>query len=108
MMEIGGRQVYLLRLLGILIVVASLILAISSTSELFMRAKQVKSAMGNSKLALSYFGVQPSDLTAEMAIGYFLEPIGWLVIWLSVMVIGTMVYKSSGVFIPVKEEIKEG
>ncbi len=108
LVKIAGRHVHLLRLLGILIVVASILLVMSSLSYLFLRAKQIALAMSDDSVAKMKFGLESKDITADTAIGYFLEPIGWLIIWLGLMVIGAMVYKSGGVFIPIEEEIKEG
>jgi hypothetical protein len=106
LVKIGGREVHLLRLLGILIMTASVIFMISSTSDMFFRVKQIENAMSTPAVANSVFGVSPSDITIDLMIGYFLVPMGWLIVELGVLIIGAMVYKSGNMLLPLEEVIK--
>ncbi len=107
MLKFGNKHIQLLKLLGIFVVLASLILMLASLSDVFLRLKQANSAMSDKGVALQTLGLKPEEVTPELVIGYILTPTGWLVLWLALFLVGVLIYRAGMLFIPIEEEIEE-
>ncbi len=107
MVKLGRRKVHLMKTLGILISTGSLLFVLSSLSQLFLRVKQIESALSDNSIAMQLLGIPAKNISPDLIVGYFLEPIGWVVLWLAVLVIGVLIYRSGEIIIPIEEEIKE-
>ncbi len=107
LLKIGKRNIQLLKVLGVLVMLGALIMMIAVLSNLAARVQQLNLATQSVKIAQDVFGVMPSQITPELTIGYLLSPIGWILLWMGVFVIGVMVYKAGGLFLPIEEEVKD-
>jgi len=107
LLKVGKRNIQLLRILGVLVMLGSLVLMIAVLSNLTARAQQLNLATQNTEIAQQVFGVTPSQITPELSVGYLLTPIGWILLWMGVFVIGVMVYKAGSLFLPIEEEVKD-
>ncbi len=106
-LKMGKRNIQLLRVLGMFIVIASVLLMISSISDIFFRVQQLGIASENDAFAKEVIGLPASAVTVETSVGYIIAPMGYLFLWFGLFVIGVIVYKSGSLFLPIEEEVKE-
>ncbi len=108
-LKVGGKRLHLLKVTGSLVVVGAALGVLSAIASMFRLLKQLELAQLNPQLAAQAFGLTPSAITSDIALGLFMAPSAWLMFWIALFVIGAMVYRSGNVLLPIEEEVeKEG
>lgn len=105
--KIGGKKVHLLKVVGALVALGSAFGVLRAVSMFFTLSSQVGLAKSNSEVSMSVFGLLPQSLTDAVLLGHFMEPLVWLFLWLGLLVLGVLVYRSGNIVIPVEEEIRK-
>jgi hypothetical protein len=100
--RIGDKKIHLLKTVGVLIVLASLLGVLDCVATLSRTAMQVglasEAGLGDF-YSVQVFGLDSASLTDQVVLGFFMLPMAFLLLWISVLVIGVMVYRSGGIII---------
>jgi len=106
-LRIGGKRFYLLKLLGAFIALGAALMVLSSVYQMTWVASVIDAANNGDVVTLQTAGVvhtlQPDDVNTQM--GLFLGPAAGIMFWAAILVIGTVIYKTGAIIVPVEENI---
>ena len=98
---VGERKVHLLRIVGALVIFGSALGVLDKIAQILRLMIQLHAARADPFFSLYVFGLKTSALTNEVMLGFFMEPIAFLFLWLALFCIGVMIYKSGEIVIPI-------
>ena len=100
--NIGDSKVHLLRLTGTMVIFGAGVGILDAVATIFRLMKKIEIARANLDFSLQVFQLPSYELTNEIVLGMFMNPIAMFLLWIALLCIGTMVYRSGRLF-PLRE-----
>ena len=108
-LKIGGKRFYLLKLIGAFIAFGAALMLLSSVYQMTGVASMIDAANQGEVVTLDTLGIghtlEANDVNTQM--GLFLIPAAGIMFWAAILIIGTVVYKTGSIIVPVEEQIRQ-
>ncbi len=110
MLRIGSRKLHLVKLIGAFVVLGSALMLLSDIYQLMSIASVMGGPAGQS-VTLNFYGLTMQEtlgnLDAGAKAGLVLLPLARVMFWAAVVALGTVIYKSGGITLPIREKLKK-
>ena len=107
-LKIGGKKFYLLKLIGAFIAFGAALMLLSGVYQMTWVASVIDSANQGEVVTLNTLGIghnlEADDVSTQM--GLFLVPAASIMFWAAILIIGTVIYKTGSIIVPVEEQTR--
>jgi hypothetical protein len=108
--KIGNKRFYLLKLIGAFVAFGAALMLLSNVYQMLWVASVIDVANQGETVTLNMLGISDTlkadDVNTQT--GLFLIPAAGIMFWAAILVVGTVIYKTGSIIVPVEEQIRQG
>lgn len=109
-LKIGNKRFYLLKLIGAFVAFGAALMLLSNVYQMVWVASVVEAANQGETVTLNMLGItdtlKANDVNTQT--GLFLIPAAGIMFWAAILIVGTVIYKTGSIIVPVEEQISTG